>query len=114
MRPRERIALHIRNLQQKVAELNAVIHPDLIIMDARKCFISGGPYKGDIRSPDLIIASSDPVALDLEGIRIIQSYHGNSLAGLDPYQIAQIERAMEMGLGAHGKTGAKEDALILS
>ncbi len=99
MRPRERISLHIRNLQQKIAELNTLIHPDLIIMDARKCFISGGPYKGEVRVPNLLLSSVDRVAIDVEGVRIIQGYPGNSLAQVDPLDIPQIKLAMAIGIG---------------
>ena len=35
MHPGERLALHTRNLEQKVAEINLVLQPDLIIMDGR-------------------------------------------------------------------------------
>ncbi|MGB3715708.1 MAG: DUF362 domain-containing protein [Candidatus Promineifilaceae bacterium] len=99
MRPRERISLHIRNLQQKVAELNTLIHPDLIIMDARKCFITGGPSTGEVREPNLILSGTDRVALDIEGIKIIQGYPGNSLAHVNPLDIPQIKVAIGMGIG---------------
>jgi uncharacterized protein (DUF362 family) len=98
MKPIERLGLHARNLQEKVAELNTLIKPDLIIMDARKCFITGGPGTGDVREPNLILASTSRVALDIEGIRIIQSYEGNSLAGIVPEELTQIKRAIELGV----------------
>ncbi len=95
MKPSERIRLHLRNLQEKIAELNKLINPSLIIMDARKCFISKGPAAGEVREPGLILASIDRVAIDVEGIKIIQSFKGNSLAGVDPWEIPQIKRAEE-------------------
>ncbi|TRZ64001.1 MAG: DUF362 domain-containing protein [Spirochaetia bacterium] len=88
-KPNQRVFLHL-NLQEKIAELNKIIHPDLIIMDARKCFISGGPSKGVIREPNLILASEDRVAIDIEGIKIIQNFEGNSLAGINPEDLPQI------------------------
>lgn len=109
MKPSERICLHLRRLQEKVAELNKIINPDLIIMDARKCFIVRGPDKGEVREPDLILASDDRVALDVEGIKIIQSYKGNSLSNLDPWGIAQIKLAAELGLGA----GSEKDYEVI-
>jgi uncharacterized protein (DUF362 family) len=99
IRPRERISLHIRNLQQKVAELNTLIQPDLIIMDARKCFINGGPSDGEVRNPNLILSGTDRVSLDIEGVKIIQGYPGNSLAHLDPLEIPQIKLAIRIGIG---------------
>lgn len=102
MRPRERVALHLRHLQEKIADLNLLVAPDLIVTDARRVFIAGGPSSGTVREPGLILASGDRVALDAEGVRIIQSYPGNSLAGRDPWQLTQIRRAAELGLGARG------------
>lgn len=96
MKPRERMRLHFRHLQEKIAELNTLFRPDLIIMDARKCFINQGPSFGDIREPNLILASTSRIAIDVEGIKIIQSFPGNSLAGLDPHQLPQIQRAREL------------------
>ena len=99
MKSYQRVRLHLRNLQEKVAELNKIIEPDLIIMDGRKCFINKGPSKGTVREPGLILASTDRVAIDVEGIKIIQSYKGNSLKNIDPYQLPQIKRALELGIG---------------
>lgn len=98
MKPFQRVPLHMRNLQEKIAELNTLFHPDLVIMDARKCFINRGPSEGDVREPNLILASTDRVSIDVEGIKIIQGYRGNSLAGIDPRQLPQIKRAVQMGI----------------
>ena len=98
MKSRERVGLHLRNIQEKIAELNKVIKADLVIMDARKCFISGGPSKGEVREPNIILASSSRTAIDIEGIKIIQSYEGNSLAGINPPELPQIKRALELDL----------------
>jgi uncharacterized protein (DUF362 family) len=67
-------------------------------MDARKCFINRGPSEGDVEEPNLIMASTDRVAIDVEGIKIIQGYQGNSLVGIDPWELPQIKRAIELGL----------------
>jgi uncharacterized protein (DUF362 family) len=98
MKPSQRVRLHLKNIQEKIAELNKIINPDLIIMDARKCFIKGGPSKGEIRQPNLILASCDRVAIDVEGIKVIQSFKGSDLDGIDPWQLPQIKRAVEVGL----------------
>lgn len=99
MKPLQRINLHLGHTQEKIAELNKIINPDLIIMDARKCFINKGPAEGEVREPDLILASTDRIALDIEGIRIIQSFRGNSLKDIDPWELPQIKRAVEFGVG---------------
>ena len=98
MKPYQRTPLHLWHLQEKIAELNKIINADLIIMDARKCFINKGPSHGEIAEPDLILCSKDRVAIDVEGVKIIQSYKGNSLKGLDPLQITQIKKAKELGI----------------
>lgn len=99
MKPIQRVGLHLRNLQEKIAELNTIINPDLIIMDARKCFINKGPSKGEVREPDLILASTDRVAIDVEGIRVIQGFQENSLKGIDPWELTQVKKAVELGIG---------------
>lgn len=38
MKPSQRVPLHLSKLQEKIAELNLLVRPDLVIMDARKCF----------------------------------------------------------------------------
>jgi len=103
MKPMERVKLHMLHLQEKIAELNTLFRPDLIIMDARKCFINGGPAEGEIREPNLILASDDRIAIDVEGIKIIQSFKGNSLKDINPWNLTQIKRAVELGIGVKGE-----------
>lgn len=93
LRPFERVSLHLRNLQEKIAELNKVIRCDLVIMDARKCFVNQGPSQGETREPNLILASTDRVAVDIEGVKIIQGFKGNSLSKISPQELPQIKRA---------------------
>ncbi len=97
-RPFERVPMHVRNLQEKVAELNKIIPCDLVIMDARKCFINKGPSAGEVKEPNLILASLNRVAIDIEGIKIIQSFPGNSLSKIKPEDLPQIKRAIEMAV----------------
>ncbi len=98
MKPFHRVRLHLRHIQEKIVELNKIINPDLIIMDARKIFINKGPSKGDLREPNLILASTSRTAIDVEGIKIIQSYKGNSLKNIDPWELPQIKKAVELGI----------------
>jgi len=98
VKPFERVNFHLGNLQEKIAEVNKIINPDLVIMDARKCFINKGPAKGDIRKPGLILASKNRVAIDIEGIKIIQSFDGNSLKKVEPLKLTQIKKAIELGI----------------
>lgn len=98
MKPRERIYLHMSHTQEKIAELNTLIHPALIIMDARKCFVAGGPSEGLLEEPGLILASASRLAIDSEGIKIIQRYEKNCLVNIEPSQLPQIKRAIELGI----------------
>jgi uncharacterized protein (DUF362 family) len=75
-----------------------VVKPDLIIMDARKVFITHGPAKGDMRMPNLILASGNQIAIDVEGVKILQSYTGNTLKG-NVWDLVQIKHAIELGQG---------------
>jgi uncharacterized protein (DUF362 family) len=103
MKGQQRMGLHFRNIEPKVAELASMFSPDLTIMDGRKCFITRGPSEGEVREPNLILAATDRVAMDIEGIRIIQGYEGNDLAGITPEELPQIARAIEMGIDGHGR-----------
>jgi uncharacterized protein (DUF362 family) len=98
MKRSERWRMHASHLQEKIAEINAAYKPDLIVMDARKCFITNGPMTGTVREPGLVLASTDRVAMDIEGVKIIQSYEGNDLAGIKPEDLPQIKRAIELGV----------------
>jgi uncharacterized protein (DUF362 family) len=93
----DQIMFHMRNLCYKLAELSLVVQPDLIIMDARKVFITGGPAKGELREPNLILASGNQVAIDVEGVKILQSYPGNSLEGKDIWTLKQIKHIVDLG-----------------
>jgi uncharacterized protein (DUF362 family) len=98
MKPNERIGLHLGRVSEKVAEMNTLYAPDLVIMDARKCFITGGPSKGEVREPNMVLASIGRVDLDIAAINIIQKFGGNSLAGRDPESLTQIRYAKELGI----------------
>lgn len=100
MKPWQRGGLHLRHTQEKIAELNKIIKPDLVIMDARRCFINKGPAAGELRSPNLILASDDRIAIDVEGVKIIQSFKGNSLKNINAWALPQIKKAAEFNLGA--------------
>jgi uncharacterized protein (DUF362 family) len=106
MKPSERMLLHARNLEEKIADLNLVVHPDLIIMDGRKCFISGGPACGELRNPNVVLASGDRIAMDVEAIKIIQSFEGANLTD-DPWSYTQIRRAVELGIGVKSEQDYK-------
>jgi len=104
MKPSERMPLHMRHLEERIADLNLVVHPYLTIMDGRKCFISGGPACGELREPNLLLASGDRTALDVVAIGTIKGYEGNSLVE-NPWNFIQIRRSVELGIGARDEEG---------
>jgi uncharacterized protein (DUF362 family) len=99
VKPRDRVKMHLWQLREKLADLNLAIAPDLILMDGRRCFISGGPATGELREPNLVLASGDRVAIDVEALKVIQSYPGHGLKK-DPWELTMIRRAVQLGLGA--------------
>ncbi len=97
--PGERRAFHFSHLQQKLAEVNLCWQPDLIIMDGRKAFVSGGPDKGQLVEPGLLLASGDLVAIDVEAVKVILAYGADNKLPPNPGQLPQIVTALKHGLG---------------
>ena len=104
MHPGERRALHARYLEQKVAEISLCWQPNLIIMDGRKAFVSGGPDKGELAEPGLVLASGDLIAIDVEAMKVLLTYKARNKLTADPWQSSQIATASKHGLGV-GKNG---------
>ncbi|KPJ54525.1 MAG: hypothetical protein AMJ37_00535 [Dehalococcoidia bacterium DG_18] len=100
MHPGERRALHLRNLEHKVAELSLVWQPDLIIMDGRRAFVSGGPENGELVEPGVIMTSGDLVAIDVEALKILASYKAKNRLMPNPLDSPQIATALRHGLGS--------------
>lgn len=94
--------------EERIGDLNKAIHPDLIILDGRKAFVTEGPQNGQIVRPNVIMASGDRIALDVEAVRILQSYKAdNKLDKADPWQYTQITRAIKNKLGARSQDEVK-------
>jgi len=96
---RTRMRMHARLLKERIGEFNKAITPVINIVDGTKCFIDGGPDTGELRSPGLILASKDRVALDVTCIRILQEFGSKSLNNLDPWSHPQIQSAVKNGIG---------------
>lgn len=100
MERKQRLRMHMSwRVPEKVAELNLGYKPHLIVMDARKIFVTQGPASGKVESPMRILASTNRVAIDVAGVQIIQSYHEkNKLENKDPLMVGTIKRALELGI----------------
>ena len=95
-----RIRMHVRRLQSKIADLASYFNPDLIVMDARTCFVTGGPSSGTCSTPGVILAGGDMVAVDVEGVKIIQCCNAKNKLDMDVWDLPQIQRAVDIGMGA--------------
>lgn len=100
----ERSALH-QNIEEKLVDLSLAWQPDLIIMDGRKAFVTDGPAFGTLVEPGVILASGDQIAMDVEALRILQSYPANNLLTLGAWEMPQIKAAIANGLGVASPAG---------
>jgi uncharacterized protein (DUF362 family) len=101
-----RTALHT-NLGQCIADLNALIRPQLTVVDAVRILTANGPTGGDlgdVKKLDTVIASPDVVAAD--------SY-ATSLFGLKPEDLAYIVAGTAMGLGRSDLQNMKIEEISL-
>jgi len=88
----DRSAMHI-NLGQCIADLNALVRPQLTVVDAVRILTANGPTGGDladVKKLDTVIAGPDGIAAD--------SYAA-SLFGLHPEDLDYIVKGVSMGLG---------------
>jgi uncharacterized protein (DUF362 family) len=95
----QRHDLHSAHLEEKIAELNLAVHPHLIIMDGRKCFVTGGPDKGLVKEPNLILASGDRIAIDIKALKVLKSYKAENRLDMDVWEFPQIRHAIQLGIG---------------
>jgi uncharacterized protein (DUF362 family) len=98
--PGQRRSFHLGHLQEKLAEVSLCWQPDLVIMDGRKAFVSGGPAKGQLVEPGLVLASGDLIAIDVEAIKVILDYRASNKIPANPWELPQIATALKHGLGA--------------
>jgi uncharacterized protein (DUF362 family) len=83
-----------------IAEINKFYRADLVVMDGIKAFVSGGPEKGELVEPELLLASEDRVAIDAVGVAILRIYGATEHVGKgDIFMFDQIRRAAELGVG---------------
>ena len=97
--PGQRRSFHLGHLQEKLAEVSLCWQPDLIIMDGRKAFVSGGPHKGQLVEPGLVLASGDLIAIDVEAIKVLLDYRASNKLPANPWELPQIATALKHGLG---------------
>ena len=93
----DRWSFHAKhNINQALADLATVIRPQLTILDATRALVSGGPGgPGEILKPNLIIAGTDPVAVDSYGVTVAPWY-GQRFKGR---QVEHLLVAHQRGVG---------------
>ena len=94
-----RILLH-PHLDEVIVLINSILKPKLAIMDAIVAMEGRGPINGVPRRMDLLLASTDPVALDATAMRLV---------GIDPYASEHVVMASRKGLGSIDENGISVD-----
>lgn len=97
--PSDRPGMHVSNLERKLAEVNLALRPDLVIMDGRCSFVTGGPDVGQVVTPGLLLASGDQVAIDIEGLKAIQAYGARNRVVGDVWELPLLAQSVRMGIG---------------
>ena len=86
--------------RQMIAEVNNHYNLDFVVMDGIKAFITGGPERGTVVEPNLLLASKDRVAIDAVGVAILKMYGAKGKVGeADVFDQDQLKRAAELGFG---------------
>lgn len=93
--------LHSSSYQRlMIAEINRFCRSDIIVLDATEGFSSGGPDRGKLIRPGVLLAGRDRVGIDAAGVALLRA------AGTIPqvmdgniFDLEQIARAAELGVG---------------
>ena len=88
------------NQRKMIAEINNNYNVDFVLMDGIKAFVTGGPDKGRLVEPNLLLASRDRVAIDAVGVALLKMYGAKGKVGeADVFEQDQLKRAAELGFG---------------
>jgi uncharacterized protein (DUF362 family) len=69
-------------------------------MDGVEAFVDGGPAVGKKVSPSVVLAGTDPVAIDAVGVAILRLFGTTPQVSQGKvFEQEQIARAVELGLG---------------
>jgi uncharacterized protein (DUF362 family) len=83
-----------------IAEINKFCRTDIVVMDAREGFSSGGPDRGKLIKPGVILASRDRVAIDAVGVALLRASGTVPVVMVGKiFEQEQISRAAELGVG---------------
>jgi uncharacterized protein (DUF362 family) len=82
-----------QDFDQKIVDVNSLVRPHLIVLDATRILIRNGPSGGslsDVRSPQKVIAGTVQASVDA---------YGTTLFGMKPTDLPYLINAEEQGLG---------------
>lgn len=80
------------NFAKMLVDLNTYVHPRLYVMDGIMAMEGNGPRGGTPRKMNVILLSTDPIALDSTACRLMN---------LDPELVLTNKVGMEMGAGTY-------------
>lgn len=84
-----------------IAEVNVFYRPMLVVMDAMRVFVDGGPERGDLAYPEVIVASTDRLAIDAVGLALLRLNGAVGPVALGAvFEHEVLKRAADLGLGA--------------
>lgn len=87
-----RSQMHI-DFDQKIVDLNTLVRPHLVILDAYRILVRNGPGGGDladVEHPKTVVAGTSQVAIDA---------YGTTFFGMHPSDLPYLVNAAEQGLG---------------
>lgn len=84
-----RVMLHT-HLDEAIVDINTILRPDIVIMDALTAIEGNGPTRGYPVKMHLLIASNNPSSCDLVALRII---------GFDVNEVGHLKLAIDLNKG---------------
>ena len=88
----------VEGFSRMIVDLNRLVKPALVIMDAIHAMEGNGPGAGTVVKLGLLLFSTDPVAVDAVACRLI---------GVDPLSLPMLRFAEETGLGHASEQGIR-------
>ncbi len=111
MHPLERKLLHEEHLREKAVEINLAVPSDLIIIDGRRAFISGGPDRGVEAEAGVFLCGCNPLAVDVEAYRALYALKKEHSCiecfKDDPFEMGQLRHARSVGAGGRPWRGSR-------
>lgn len=88
----DRNVMH-QDFSQKIVDVNSLVRPELVILDAYRLLFRNGPTGGgmqDVKAGNTCVAGTSQVSVDA---------YGATLFGMQPTDLAYVALASEQGLG---------------